>query len=177
MDDSSGDDAASPPPPRPAPAPARPGPPPARGGPGVPGGQGGRPDRPSDRGQDRGRRGPGRPTPVRAGVEQAPRDPPAPIQTPLRPLAIEGVEWIVREAGRSSSGIGMDSPAALVLLWFCRAADPDRPEREILTPARRLDDLADLELEQLFGASRPFRAPAERQEVFPDTRKRGGKGM
>lgn len=157
MDDSSGGDA---PPPQTPPGTlaARPTPPPARG-------------------HDRGRREGTQPTPVRASVEQPSREPPAPIETPLLPLTIGGEQWIVREAGRTSSGIGMDSPAALVLLLFCRADDPDRPEREVLAPARRLDDLADAELEQLFGRSRPFRAPGERQEVFPDTRKRGGRGM
>jgi hypothetical protein len=110
-------------------------------------------------------------------VAPPPRDPPAPIELPFRAFHAGDAEWIVREVGRAAAGTGMQSRAPLTLLFFALATDPDQSLREVLTAAGRLDDLSDAQLVELLATSRPFRHEQDRQEVFPDTRKRGGKGM
>jgi hypothetical protein len=147
----------------PKPPPARPGPPP-RGGPG---------------GRDRGGRkgAPSRPPPARPTGEATRREPPRPIEVPFRALAAAQEQWVVREGGQSLSGEGSGSRAALILLVFARAAEPERTLREQLVAARRLQDLSDDELLDALARSRPFREEGARREVFPDTRKRGSKGI
>ncbi len=145
-----------PPPPHPSPTPVRRSPPPARS-------QGGR----GDQGPDRGRGGP----------HPTPRDPLASAELPWRTIRAGSEDWVIREAGRTASGTGGDSRAPLVLLFFARAEEPERPLRELLTGAGRLHDFTDDYLIDLLAASRPVRPEQDRQEVFPDTRKRGGKGM
>jgi hypothetical protein len=83
----------------------------------------------------------------------------------------------VREGGLSVSGEGSGPRAPLVLLLFARAAEPDQVVRELLVAARRLADLGDDELVDALARARPYREERERQEVFPDTRKRGSKGI
>lgn len=92
-------------------------------------------------------------------------------------LDVDGEEWVVREGGRLSAGIGRDTRAPLLHLIFARAAEPERPLRELLTQGRALADLADAELPELLARARPYRERQERQEVFPDTRRKGGRGM
>ena len=145
-------------------------PPPARPHPPRPVG----PDRAGDRAGERGRRAP---APVREGVEPGPRDPPQPIELPSRSIEVEGEGWVVREGGRLSAGVGRDTPAPLLHLVFARAADPERPALETLAPGRALDELSELELGDLLARARPYRERHERREVFPDTRRKGGKGM
>jgi hypothetical protein len=48
---------------------------------------------------------------------------------------------------------------------------------EVLIAGRRLADLSDDELLAARARARPFHEERERQEVFPDTRKRGSKGI
>ena len=75
------------------------------------------------------------------------------------------------------SGRGTDTRVPLVLLLFARGAEPDRPIREILIPGRGLDELTDQELIVLLGRARPYRTDQDPQELFPDTRKKGGKRL
>ncbi|MSR37016.1 MAG: hypothetical protein EXR95_10335 [Gemmatimonadetes bacterium] len=144
--------------PPPAPASARSGPPPAAG--------------PSGR-SDRGHKGGPRPAPVRQGVEAAPRDPPQPIEPPLRALQAEGGHWIVREGGLTAAGTGQGPRAPLLLILFSSADDPATVAREVLVAARRLNHLSDEELVTALARSRPYLEERGREEVFPDTRKRG----
>lgn len=105
------------------------------------------------------------------------RGPLQPVEVPTRAFTAAGEEWIAAEVGRSASGSGRDPSAPLLLLTFARAAHPESPMLEILVPGRALEALADAELEQLLGRARPPRAARERQEVFPDTRRKGGRGL
>jgi hypothetical protein len=73
--------------------------------------------------------------------------------------------------------VGRDTRAPLLHLIFALASEPERPLRELLVPGRALADLTDEELLELLAAARPYRDRHDRQEVFPDTRKKGGKGM
>ena len=161
--------------PRPgAPPPARPGPPrPAGGG-----------QNRSDRGPRKGPGGPpesfgnpgSRPMPVRDAVPTPSREPLRPIELPHRAFSAAGDEWIAREGGMTAAGNG-GPRAPLLLLVFARAAEPERSLREHLLAGRRLADLSDDELADALAAARPFREERDRREVFPDTRKRGGKGL
>lgn len=159
------------PPPARSPAPSHDGPPQAaRSGPSPrDAGGSGRPDR--------GRRGPPRPAPARQGVEPAQREPPRPIELPFRTVRSGDEDWLVREGGLTAAGHGVGRRAPLMMLLFARAADPDRLVRETLVPAKRMDELSEDELVDALGRARPFREERERQEVFPDTRKRGSKGI
>jgi hypothetical protein len=62
-------------------------------------------------------------------------------------------------------------------LIFARGAEPERSLREVLTPGRGIAELTDDELLDLLDGARPYQERRDRQEVFPDTRKKGGKGM
>ncbi len=124
-------------------------------------------------GSERGRRPPGSPS-ARQGAEPGPRDPLRPIELPSRAFEMEGEAWLVRESGRISAGVGRATRAALLHLVFALASAPERPLRELLTEGRALAELGEEELTVLLARARPYR---ERQEVFPNTRKKGGKGM
>lgn len=123
----------------------------------------------------RGRESP-RPTPARSREAPRPRGPVPLVEARSRGLDLGGEQWIVRESGRTSSGAGGDARAPLLHLVFLRAADPERPARELLGCGHTIDDLTDDELAGLFARARPYRDREERREVFPDTRKKGGKG-
>ena len=127
-------------------------------------------------GSERGRRPPGPPS-VRQGTEPGPRDPLRPIELPSRAFEMEGEAWLVRESGRISAGVGRATRAALLHLVFALASAPERPLRELLTEGRALAELGEEELPVLLARARPYRERQERQEVFPNTRKKGGKGM
>ena len=99
------------------------------------------------------------------------------IEVRSRPLVVAGVEWIVNEGGRAASGRAGDPRAALTLLVFVRASEPGTPVSEILAPIFGLDDASDDELAALLARARPFRGLSGRSEVFPDTRRKGAKGM
>ena len=116
------------------------------------------------------------PTPARQGLDPPPRQ----IRGaggPSRVFQAGEEEWAVRESGSTASGRGTDPRVLLVLLFFASGAEPDRPIREILIPERGLDELTDQELIVLLERARPFRTDQDRKEVFPDTRKKGGKGL
>ena len=112
---------------------------------------------------------------MRQAVDVPPREPLRPVELPFRSLRAGDEEWNAREGGLTASGRG--SPAPLLLLFFARADDPEHAVRELLVAGRRLDDLSDDELIEALGRARPFREERERLEVFPDTRKRGSKGI
>jgi hypothetical protein len=99
------------------------------------------------------------------------------VELPSRTIERGEESWIVREAGRSSAGVGMATRAPLLHLVFALGAEPERPLRELLTPGRGISDLGDDDLVELLARARPYQERQERQEVFPDTRKKGGKGM
>ena len=115
------------------------------------------------------------PTPVRQGFELPPRDQIRGAEGPPRAFQAGGEEWVVSESGRTVSGRGTDPRVLLVLLFFAAGTDPDRPIREILIPERGLEELTDQELIVLLGRARPYRTDQDRKEVFPGTRKKGGK--
>lgn len=131
---------------------------------------------PGGHGPDRGRRGP-TPPPARQGVDAAPRDPLRPVELPSRTIERSGEAWVAREGGRTSAGIAMDTPAPLLHLIFALEGNPERPLKELLTPGWGIADLTDDELLELLAKARPYQERHDRQEVFPDTRKKGGKGM
>jgi hypothetical protein len=110
-------------------------------------------------------------------VDPAPRDPLRPVELPSRTIERAGESWIAREGGRTSAGVGMDTRAPLLHLIFALEADPERPLKELLTQGLGMADLSDDELLELLGRARPYQERHDRQEVFPDTRKKGGKGM
>ena len=118
-----------------------------------------------------------RPTPARPQEASRARGPVPLVEVRSRALEFGGERWIVRESGRTSSGTGGDARAPLLHLVFIRAADPERPARELLACGHTIDDLTDDELAGLFARARPYRDREGRREVFPDTRKKGGKGI
>jgi hypothetical protein len=73
--------------------------------------------------------------------------------------------------------MGFATRAPLLHLVFALTSDPEHPVREVLTPGHAIADLTDDELLELLARARPYQARQDRQEVFPDTRKKGGKGM
>ena len=117
------------------------------------------------------------PTPVRQGIEPARQDRFRNAEVPSRVFQGGEEEWAVRESGWMASGRGSDTRGPMVLLLFARRAEPDQPIQEILISGRGLDELTDQELSVLLGRSRPYRADQGRKEVFPDMRKKGGKGL
>jgi hypothetical protein len=119
------------------------------------------------------------PPPVAVGPPPPPPPPPrAPAPPPpFRTLEVGEERWIAREGGLTAAGQGAGPRAPLLLVVFARADEPELPVRELMIAARRLDDVSDDELVVALGRARPFRLDLERQEVFPDTRKRGSKGI
>ena len=117
------------------------------------------------------------PTPVRQGFEPPPRDQTRGAGGPSRAFQAGEEEWAVRESGRTAAGRGTDSRVPLVLLFFASGDEPDRPIREILIPEQGLEELTNEELIVLLERARPYRTDQDRKEVFPDTRKKGGKGL
>jgi len=117
------------------------------------------------------------PTPVRQGLEPARQDRFRNAEVPSRVFQGGEEEWAVRESGWMASGRGSDTRVPMVLLLFARRAEPDQPIQEILISGRGLEELTDQELSVLLGRSRPYRADQGRKEVFPDMRKKGGKGL
>jgi hypothetical protein len=110
---------------------------------------------------------PTRPEPVR------PReDAPSPAPEVVRDLEVDGQSWQAREGGVTRSGTAPDSGAPLLLVTFQRPGEDGDPERESLTVAKSLDELSDLQLRELFGRSRPFRAVEQPTE---EDRGRGGR--
>ena len=83
----------------------------------------------------------------------------------------------MREGGRTSTGVGRSVRAPLLHLIFALGADPERPLKEVLTTGLGIADLTEDELTELLAKARPYHEHHDRQEVFPDTRKKGGKGM
>lgn len=143
------------------------------------GGAGGRGRSAPGGGRDGHGRGPGpaRPTPVRDAVNTAAREPLRPVERSHRTIRGADGEWIVCEGGLAGSGTGSGPRAPLLLLFFAPATEPDRVTLELLVPARRLADLADDALVAALEAARPCREDRARHEIFPDTRKRGSKGL
>lgn len=117
-----------------------------------------------------------KPTPVRKALEleepEPPRDPPAPSRTFEDD---DGGRWRVEVAGRTRTGTGADPGASLLLLVFeaLEAEDGGVREgvkrREVLVPARELDDFSLDRLTELLGASSV--SDFEPSEFFPGTRR------
>ena len=117
-----------------------------------------------------------RPTPVRAAMGVA-REETQPREVPTRTLPSgEGEGWVVREAGRTSSGQPTDPSAPLLFLTFARAEEPDTPVREALTVGRSLEALTETELEAVLERARPLAPKTEPEEIFPGTRRSRGGG-
>ena len=110
---------------------------------------------------------------MRHGIQPAPRGPAQPIEIPFRAFTAAEEAWIAYEGGRSVSGLGA---APLLLVQFAKEVEPGRLLREILTPGRALDDLADKELIRLLARSRLYEERRERREVFPEASRKGGRG-
>jgi hypothetical protein len=96
----------------------------------------------------------------------------------LREVSGRGEEdWFVRVGGTQRTGTAPDQGATLLLLFFQRSREAEVPEREVLAPARSLDELTDEALLDFVERSRPYRAreePAEPQAV--ERRRRRGSG-
>ena len=163
--------------------PARPGPPPSvRDAQGGRGRSGSGAPRPARAGRGGGSREEDddekRPTPVRAAMGVA-REETQPREVPTRAFpseAEEGEGWIVREAGRTSSGQPTDPSAPLIFLTFARADEPDTPVREALAVGRSLEGLTEAELEAVLERARPLAPKTEPEEIFPGTRRSRGSG-
>jgi hypothetical protein len=106
------------------------------------------------------------------------RDEASPTEEELREVSSEGDEdWFVRVGGTQRTGTAPDQGATLLLLFFQRSREAEVPEREVLAPARFLDELTDEALLALLERSRPYRTrgePAEPQSV--ERRRRRGSG-
>jgi hypothetical protein len=91
---------------------------------------------------------------------------------------VDGEGWEVWEGGRTGARMGNTGTGAPLLhLIFARAAEPGRPLRELLTTGNGIAHLEDAELVELLASARAYQERQGRREVFPDTRRKGGKGM
>lgn len=99
----------------------------------------------------------------------SPEEVEASLRTAERIIEGEGVSWRAEEGGRATSGRANDSGAPLLRIIFFRTRlagtdgsnEEARPDREVLTVARRLDDLSHHQLVDLLDRSRPWRSPEE----------------
>lgn len=116
---------------------------------------------------------PTRPTPVRDlmrpdEAEAESSASPSPAPPPSVELEIDGIAWRVEVVGRTRSGTAPDTGAPLLLLRFRRETEGEgrEAEREAWAVSRSLSDLSELQLEELFGRSRPM--PEDRDEAAPE---------
>ena len=136
-------------------------------------GQRERPEGPRDEGRPRAdTRARARPTPVRDTVESRIPEPTALEDLPSRVLTSEGVEWIVRLSGRTSTGSVSDPGAPLLHLTFCRVRDPQLAVRETLLPGRSLDQLSEADLSDALSSARSTSGAGSDSDVAPGTRRR-----
>ena len=137
--------------------------PPERPDPGMRG-QRERPRGPRDKGRSRGggrgrdRRGP-TPVPAREALEGQALEPTAVEDLPSLQFTSEGVEWIVRLSGQTSTGSAPDPGASLLHLTFYRAADPLVAEREALFPGTSIDGLSESMLNNLLSSAGEASSP------------------
>jgi len=75
-------------------------------------------------------------------------------ELPSHRFTSEGVEWIVRLTGRTSTGSTSDPGAPLLHLTFYRAGDPLVAVRETLLPGTSIDDLVELDLSTVLSSAR-----------------------
>lgn len=101
-----------------------------------------------------------RPTPVRMAMEssEAEVEEQVPAARTL-PDPDGGEEWVVRVAGRSSSGILPLRTISLIEVVFSRVQEPDKPLRRAICRGRALEELDDEDLLGLLRDSRPFESP------------------
>jgi hypothetical protein len=73
-----------------------------------------------------------------------------------RTFEMDGADWIARPAGMGCYGTGRSGMALVQAVHFYRADAPDRPVREALLPAARLQHLAQTELRAIFSGATPI---------------------
>ena len=111
--------------------------------------------------------------PVRAAMDVE-RVEESPAEGTEATLVASGQEWIVRVEGRSITGLPSDHGAALLLLSFAKAEEPEVRVLEALVPAERLDDLEPPQLRGALVDARPYRADWSAGGLFTGTRKARG---
>ncbi len=135
-------------------------------------GQRERPKGSRDKGRSVGRgrdRGQGRTAPrsVRAGLDGQASKPTAVQDLPSREFVSEGVEWILRLSGRSSTGSPSDPGAPLLHLMFYRADEPLVEVCEALIPGDSIDRLFEADLAAVVESARKATMPEEPSKVPP----------
>ncbi len=135
-------------------------------------GQRERPRGPGGQGRSR---GPGRPrsrsreglVSAREALEGPSLEPTRVEDLPSRKFDKEGQDWIVRLAGRTTTGSATDSGAPLLHLIFFRAGERSVPIRETLAVGDSLDALGEDRLALLFDSARPVTPPDRHGETTP----------
>ena len=143
---------------------------PASSAPGLRG-QRERPRGPGGQGRSRGR---GRPrsrsreglVPAREALERPCLESTRVEDLPSRKFDKEGRDWIVRLAGRTTTGSASDTGAPLLHLLFCSAGEPSVPIRETLSVGDSLDALGEDQLALLFESAR-LSTPPDRHGEAP----------
>jgi len=91
-------------------------------------------------------------------VESRAHEPTAVQDLPSCHFEVEGVEWIARLSGRTSTGSGPDPGAPLLHLTFFRSADPQVAVAEALLPGESIDHLFESDLSEVLATARTPRS-------------------
>ena len=94
-------------------------------------------------------------------------EPTAVEDLPSRQFAGDGIEWIVRLTGQTSTGSASDPGAPLLHVTFYRADDPLAAVREALVPGSSIDDLFESDLNDLLSTAREAVSPDPPSEAPP----------
>ena len=131
-------------------------------------GQRERPKGARDKGRARGSgRGQGRAAPrsARQTLKGQAAEPASEEDLPSCQFVSEGVEWIVRLSGRTSTGSASDRGAPLLHLTFFRADDPLVAVREALLPGDSIDHLFEADMNEVLAGAREASVPEQPNEA------------
>ena len=105
------------------------------------------------------------PRPARQALEGQAAEPASEEDLPSCQFVSEGVEWIVRLSGRTSTGSVSDRGAPLLHLTFFRAEDPLVAVHEALLPGDSIDHLFEVDMNEVLAGAREVSVPEQPTEA------------
>ncbi len=130
-----------------------------------------RPKGPRDAGRPRGGgdrgKGSSAPRPARDAGDGRCSEPTAVEDLPSCEFVIEGIKWIARLCGRTSTGSTADPGAPLLHLTFYEADDPLVAVREALLPGDSIDHLFEADLEVVLASASKAKLVEQASEAPP----------
>ena len=114
------------------------------------------------------------PVPARESVEAQALEPTAVEDLPSRQFTSDGIEWVVRLSGQTSTGRAADPGASLLHLTFYKAEHPLVVEGEALVPGESIDGLLDSSLSDVLSSARGASSPGRLSDIPVKTDGRGG---